>query len=80
MKIVQKAVIKKGDKYLILLRPSDKKFFPDHWDFPGGKLDDGEDAIESLKREVLEETGLDMDGVHVPFYVLKELAKDKLKE
>ena len=58
MKIVQKAVIKNKNKYLILLRPSNKKHFPNHWDLPGGKLDDNEDSQEGLKREVFEETNL----------------------
>lgn len=65
MKIVQKAVITKGDKYLILLRPTNKKYFPNHWDFPGGKLEEGEDPITGLKREVLEETNLEIEVLSV---------------
>jgi 8-oxo-dGTP pyrophosphatase MutT (NUDIX family) len=29
-----------------------------HWDFPKGKIEDGELEIETAKREVLEETGI----------------------
>ncbi len=28
------------------------------WEFPGGKLDTGQDLTEALEREVMEETGL----------------------
>jgi 8-oxo-dGTP diphosphatase len=56
--IAQKAVIMVGDRYLILLRAESETAFPGVWDFPGGKLDEGEDALQSLAREVKEETGL----------------------
>jgi len=32
------------------------------WEFPGGGVDPGEDKIGALRREILEETGLHMDG------------------
>ena len=57
MRIVQKAVIKKGDKFLILLRAPESRF-PDHWDFAGGGLEPGEDPIKGVEREILEETTL----------------------
>jgi ADP-ribose pyrophosphatase YjhB (NUDIX family) len=33
------------------------------WDLPGGFLHEGEDALEGLRREVLEETGLEIRPV-----------------
>jgi 8-oxo-dGTP pyrophosphatase MutT (NUDIX family) len=33
-----------------------------HWDFPGGRIDVGEDPIGALGREMLEETGLTQFG------------------
>ena len=33
------------------------------WDIPGGFLDEGEDAIAGLQREVYEETGLEVETI-----------------
>jgi 8-oxo-dGTP diphosphatase len=63
--IAQKAVIKKGDRFLILLRAKNETAFPELWDFPGGKLETGEDPLQSLAREVKEETGLTVRAKNV---------------
>ena len=60
---VQKAAIKRGNKYLVLLRSPNAKYFPKHWDFPGGKLDKEEDPIKGIKREIFEETSLKLDNL-----------------
>lgn len=50
-------IVHKGD-VLMLLRSADDRSFPGLWCFPGGKIDDGEDALTAICREVYEETGL----------------------
>lgn len=35
---------------------------PLHWDLPGGDLDYGEDPIQGIIREVIEETGLTIEN------------------
>lgn len=65
MKEIQKAVIKRGNKFLILLRSPKAEFFPEHWDFPGGKLESNEDAFAGIEREVVEETGLKVKALGV---------------
>lgn len=35
----------------------------DRWGIPGGKIKFGESMVDALRREVLEETGLEIDGV-----------------
>jgi 8-oxo-dGTP diphosphatase len=65
MNLIQKAVIKKGDKYLIGLRSPSAKYFPLHWDFPGGKLEHNEDHFEGIAREVKEETDLNIKPIEV---------------
>jgi 8-oxo-dGTP diphosphatase len=59
--VVQKAFIKKGDEVFVLNDPEEGL------DFPGGKIQEGEDNLENaLKREVLEETGLEI-AIDSPF-------------
>ena len=41
-------------------RSMDSNSFAGEWDFPGGKVDQGENFIDALHREVAEETGLKM--------------------
>lgn len=58
MKTYVYALIKSGDKFLVLQRPANKKSYPLVWNLPGGKLEDGETEIKCAIREVFEETGL----------------------
>lgn len=45
-------------KYLLLHYPSSAKAKRDYWDFPKGHIEKREKEIETVKREVEEETGL----------------------
>ena len=67
-----KALIINSNKE-ILLGKSDISY-----QFPGGHLEDNESLIEALKREVLEETGIDLsnEGIGRPFYKVTYLNKD----
>src|SRR3989338_694232 len=65
MKEIQKAVIKRGNKFLILLRSPKAEFFPEHWDFPGGKLELNEEPFSGVEREILEGTGLKVKALKV---------------
>jgi 8-oxo-dGTP pyrophosphatase MutT (NUDIX family) len=44
--------------YLLLHYPSSPRAKRDYWDFPKGHIEKGEKEIETVKREVEEETGL----------------------
>lgn len=49
----------KDGKYLIQTRPSNKSF-PGYWEFPGGKREKGEDFRGCVKREIIEEIGVEV--------------------
>ena len=65
MKVIQKAVVMNGDKYLVLLRSARASFFPEHWDFPGGKLEKSENPFLGIEREIFEEIGLRIKATRV---------------
>ena len=50
------AVIRRGDKILLASRPADKP--PAGWEFPGGKVEPGEDFAAAVVRELREELGV----------------------
>lgn len=79
MKLVQKAIIQKDDKYLILLRSPDAKAFPEHWDFPGGKLEPNEEPFSGIEREVVEETNLKIKAIDIIGVYEMELNKQEEK-
>ena len=56
--LVQRAVVLHQGRFLLLQRTAGTSWIADKWELPGGKLARGEELVASLKREVLEETGL----------------------
>jgi len=53
----------KDGKYLTVRRSAEKYTnVPDHWEFTGGRIDPGTTLFENLKREVMEETSLEITG------------------
>jgi 8-oxo-dGTP diphosphatase len=57
-----KAVIRRDDGCVLLLRRSAaNKHFVGLWEWPGGKLDPGENFADALLREVDEECGLTIE-------------------
>lgn len=58
--LVLRAIAKKDDKLLLLQRPSKSSHDNGRWELPGGKIKKGEFFDEGLRREVKEETGLDI--------------------
>ena len=53
-------LIEYENKFLLILRPSNEENFPSLWAFPGGKPLLKESVVDAIKREVKEETGLDL--------------------
>jgi len=74
--VSQKAIVfNEEEKFLTLHRTSSAPSNPDKWDFPGGDLDFGEDAMEGITREIKEESGLEVKDLK-PFDVESHTNKD----
>ncbi len=58
LRMVVAALILRGGKVLICQRRPDQPMAL-KWEFPGGKMEAGETAVEALKRELEEELGID---------------------
>lgn len=53
----------KDGKYLILKRSTEKyKNTNGIWDIPGGRIDPGTSLVNNLRREVMEETNINIEG------------------
>lgn len=59
-------VIDRGDRHLLLVQHS----YRNRWGLPGGLLKRGEDAVDGVRREVMEEVGLDIELVGQPTVVV----------
>lgn len=53
------SVIEREGKFLICQRPSDKRH-GGLWEFPGGKVENGESDFEAVQRELCEELGVEV--------------------
>jgi len=56
--IVVAAVIRDGEGRVLLSRRPEGRHMGGLWEFPGGKVNDGEAPEQALRRELLEELGL----------------------
>lgn len=53
------AVVERDGRYLLGRRPGHKRH-GGLWEFPGGKLDEGEDTADAVRRELAEELALEV--------------------
>jgi len=52
------------DKFLIGRRKPDNKNYPDMWELPGGKIEEGETPWEAINREWKEELDINIRVLH----------------
>jgi fructose-1,6-bisphosphatase/inositol monophosphatase family enzyme/8-oxo-dGTP pyrophosphatase MutT (NUDIX family) len=65
MKVIDFIIFnKENNRLYIQKRSKDRKLFPDKWETPGGHLEENETIIECIRRELKEETNLELDCVY----------------
>ena len=60
------------DKSILLAQRSAEKSFPLQWEFPGGKIEEGENSESALKRELFEELNVEVDKMKLFDSVIHE--------
>ena len=59
IEVVAAVIYNERGEFLLAQRPPGKPY-AGYWEFPGGKVEPGEDAATALKRELHEELGIDV--------------------
>jgi len=62
---VRAVIVDDDGRCLLIRRANTCKHFVGKWEWPGGKVDDGETFDVALRREVREETGLEVEPTTV---------------
>ncbi len=70
-------LINNDNQVLIAKRPVDKHM-GDKWEFPGGKVEDGETSQEALRREMQEELGIEIQSAEFLVDIIHEYEDKKV--
>jgi 8-oxo-dGTP diphosphatase len=71
----QKAIVLNPENKILVPQRSEKSGLAGKWSFPGGALEQGEDPLVSIQREIIEETQLIVNELK-PFHVKSYLSDD----
>ncbi len=75
--LVVAAVVVRGGRVLLSRRPPGKHL-AGLWEFPGGKIEEGETPEAALAREVREELGLEIEALHPYAFVHHEYPEKRI--
>lgn len=71
-------LINSNNEVLLLLRDDKPEIpYPNQWDIPGGRIEKGESPIETIRREMFEELGLQL---YSDFQLFKVYKNDNLTD
>ncbi len=56
-------IISNSEDRIFIARRKAGKSMAGKWEFPGGKLEEGESGLEALKRELIEELGMNVKDI-----------------
>lgn len=76
-KICMCAVLRYGNKFLVLKRSEDDEDMPGVWEFPSGNAEVGENLHNALIREVWEETGIKLNKNNLKIVSLQQYESEK---
>lgn len=78
-KITACAFIYNYGKVLVAQRALTKKFMPGIFELPGGHIEFGESVEDGLKREIMEELGIDII-IKTPYLIFDYVSQDGTKQ
>lgn len=58
-------ILMRGDEAFLLTSRPAGKVYAGYWEFPGGKLEAGEDVLQALRRELHEELGIEVQAAEL---------------
>ena len=63
VEVVAAVMIRPDGRFLLTSRPAGKPY-AGYWEFPGGKIETGESALQAITRELQEELGIQVEQAH----------------
>jgi|TARA_Y100000310_G_scaffold82857_1_gene79466 8-oxo-dGTP diphosphatase len=76
--IITAIVLNEDNKFLLVKRKENQEIHPGKWLLPGGKLEEDESLFQALKREIKEETNLEIEDYnkYINDYIFERPNKD----